>query len=195
MTRLLLVRHGETAWNVEGRYQGQADPPLNERGQAQAAQLAGRLAGAGIDVIYASPLRRALQTAEAIARRTGAPVRTDPRLMEIHQGRWQEQLVTDIQANYPELFARWQADPWRSHPPEGESLTAVQQRVSAAVDDILAGHRGQTVALVTHRIPIGLIKMRFQDWDENITRAWELPNVYVEEINVADPSEITDEAS
>lgn len=186
MTRLFVVRHGETDWNVEGRYQGQADPPLNARGLAQAEEAAARLENAGIDVIYTSPLQRAAQTAEAIARRVGRPVIADPRLMEIHQGRWQEQLVTDIQTQYPELLAQWRSDPWSTSPPEGETLQAVRQRVIAAVEDILARHPRETVAIVTHRIPIGMIKLHYQGWEENITQAWKLPNVYIEEIVVGE---------
>lgn len=193
MTRLLVVRHGETAWNVEGRYQGQADPPLNDRGTAQAEEAAARLENAGVDAIYTSPLKRAAQTAEAIARRLSLPVRTDPRLMEIHQGRWQEQLVTDIQMQYPELLAQWRADPWSTSPPDGETLQAVRQRVTAAVADIVARHPDETVVVVTHRIPIGMIKMAYQGWDENITQAWQLPNVYIEEIVVGEQTDVNGE--
>lgn len=186
MTRLVLVRHGETDWNVEGRYQGQADPPLNERGKAQARQVAEALRPIGIDVIYSSPLRRAWQTAEIIAQTLGVPLFAEPRLMEIHQGDWQGRLRAEIAAKYPELFQRWLTDPWHVTPPGGESLQQVQARVYAAVDEILARHRGQTVALVTHRIPIALLKVRYQGLDPDAVRRLELPNTYWEVLAIED---------
>ncbi len=186
-TRLILIRHGETDWNVEGRYQGQADPPLNARGLEQARKLAAELSEVGIEIIYSSPLRRAWQTAEVIARALGVPLHPEPRLMEIHQGDWEGRLRAEIAARYPDLFRRWLSEPWEVTPPGGEHLRDVQRRVYAAVDDILARHRGQTVALVTHRIPIALLKVRFQGLDRDAVRTLELPNTYWEEIHV--PSE------
>ncbi len=183
-THLILIRHGETDWNVEGRYQGQADPPLNERGREQARTLANELAHLGIDVIYSSPLRRAWETAEVIARALGVPLYPEPRLMEIHQGDWQGRLRSEIAAKYPELFRRWLTEPWEVTPPGGEHLRDVQRRVYAAVDEIIRRHPGQTVALVTHRIPIALLKVRYQGLDRDAVRTLSLPNTYWEELHV-----------
>ena len=184
LTRLILIRHGETDWNVEGRYQGQADPPLNARGEAQARRLAEELQGVDMDVLYASPLRRALQTARVIAERLKLPLHTEPRLMEIHLGEWQGLLWYEIADRYPDLFRRWQTEPWEVAPPGGESLAQVQSRVYAAVDDILARHQGQCVGLVTHRLPIALLKIRYQGFGPDAVRTLELPNTYWEEIPV-----------
>lgn len=183
-TRIVLIRHGETDWNVEGRYQGQADPPLNARGREQAHKLARELAKTGIDVIYSSPLRRAWETAEIVARVLGVPLHPEPRLMEIHQGEWQGRLRSEIAARYPELFRRWLTEPWEVTPPGGEHLRDVQRRVYAAVDEILARHRGQTIALVTHRIPIALLKVRYQGLNRDAVRTLALPNTYWEEITI-----------
>ena len=139
-TRLILIRHGETDWNVEGRYQGQADPPLNQQGLAQACQLAQKLRDVGLDVLYSSPLRRALQTAQILAEALDIPLHTEPRLMEIHQGEWQTLLYTEIAARYPELFDRWQTEPWTVTILGGENIAQVQERVYVAVDDILSRH-------------------------------------------------------
>ena len=185
MTRLVLIRHGETDWNVEGRYQGQADPPLNARGIAQAQALAAALAPLAIDVLYSSPLKRAWQTAEIVAQRLDVPLYPEPRLMEIHQGEWQGRLRSEIAAQYPEIFQKWLTDPWHVTPPGGESLQEVQARVYAAVDEILARHRDQTVGLVTHRIPIALLKVRFQGLDPNAVRTLQLPNTYWEVLDVS----------
>jgi len=181
-TRLILIRHGETEWNVEGRYQGQADPPLNQRGLAQAHQLAQKLRGVGLDVLYSSPLRRALQTAQILAEALDVPLHTEPRLMEIHQGEWQTLLYTEIAARYPELFDRWQTEPWTVTLPGGENIAQVQERVYAAVDEILSRHEGQCIGMVAHRLPITLLKIRYQGLDPDVVRTLQLPNTYWEEI-------------
>jgi phosphoserine phosphatase len=182
MTRLILCRHGETDWNVAGRYQGQDDPPLNERGLAQARQLAEELRDVGLKVLYSSPLRRALHTAETVATTLRLELNVDRRLMEIHQGDWQGRLRAEIAASYPALFRRWQSEPWAVTPPGGENLIQVQSRVYAALDEILTCHPGDCVGLVTHRIPIALIKMRYQGLEPDVVRTIQLPNTYWEEI-------------
>lgn len=180
--RLILIRHGETDWNVEGRYQGQADPPLNQQGLAQARQLAQKLRGVGLDVLYSSPLRRALQTAQILAEALDVPLHTEPRLVEIHQGEWQTLLYTEIAARYPELFDRWQTEPWTVTIPGGENIAQVQERVYAAVDEILSRHEGQCIGMVAHRLPITLLKIRYQGLDPDVVRTLQLPNTYWEEI-------------
>lgn len=184
MTRLLLIRHGETEWNVIGRYQGQADPPLNARGLAQARALANELQNVGLEVLYTSPLRRAQQTAQILSEELEVPLFAEPRLMEIHQGEWQERLRSEIEAHYPDLFRRWEREPWEVTPPGGENLVQVKTRVYAAVGEILGRHQGQCVGLVAHRVPIALLKVRYQGMDPDIVRTLHLPNTYWEEIEV-----------
>lgn len=184
MRRLVLIRHGETDWNVEGRYQGQADPPLNKKGLEQARQLAGEMEDLGLDLIYSSPLQRAHQTAEILADHLEIPLHIEPRLMEIHQGDWQTRLRSEIENLYPELFNRWQTEPWMVTPPQGEHLNQVQQRVDSAIDEILAKHPEGILGIVTHRIPIALIKVHIQGMDPDIVRTLHLPNTYWEEIGV-----------
>lgn len=182
MTRLILIRHGETDWNVEGRYQGQADPPLNAQGLDQAHLLAEALADVELQVLYSSTLGRARQTAQVLTETLGLTLHLEPRLMEIHQGDWQGRLRADIGARYPDLFRRWETEPWDVTPPGGEHLRQVQARVYAAVDDIVARHQGGRIGLVTHRIPIALIKVRYQGLDLDAVRTLHLPNTYWEEI-------------
>lgn len=184
MARLILIRHGETDWNIAGRYQGQADPPLNETGLKQARRLAEELHATRLDRLVSSPLQRALQTAEVIAARKQIPLQTDARLMEIHQGDWQTRLRAEIEMLYPELFKTWENEPWQVTPPGGESLQQVQQRVNQAVDEILALSPGQVTGIVAHRIPIALIKIRYQGLDPDIVRTLDLPNTYYEAINL-----------
>jgi broad specificity phosphatase PhoE len=163
MTRLILIRHGQTDWNAESRWQGQADVPLNSRGLEQAQQLAAELAGAGIQVLYASDMQRALQTIQPLADLTGLPVRIDPRLREIHQGDWQGLLVTEIAARYGELFHRRKADPSAVTPPGGETVGQVQQRAYQALDEILERHPHETVTIVAHGFVIALLRLRLED--------------------------------
>lgn len=162
MTRLILIRHGQTDWNVEGRWQGQADVPLNSRGLEQAQQLAKELADAGIQAIYASDMQRALQTVQPLSRLTGLPVLSDPRLREIHQGEWQGMLVTEIMARYGELFHRRKEDPLAVAPPGGETLEQVQQRAYQVLDEILERHPHETVAIVAHGFVIALLRLRLE---------------------------------
>lgn len=182
MTSIILIRHGETDWNVEGRYQGQADPPLNNNGIEQAQILAERLVSYQIDLIYSSPLKRASQTAEIISEYLELPLYYEPRLMEINQGDWQTRLRSEIQELYPDAFHRWETQPWQVMPPGGEHLSQVQVRVIEAINDITSLHSGNKVGIVAHRIPIALIKLRYQDLDPDIVRTLQLPNAYFEEI-------------
>ena len=184
MTDIIIIRHGETTWNVEGRYQGQADPPLNNRGLDQAHEVAELLEDYNLELIYSSPLIRASKTAQVIADQLHIPLHTDARLSEINQGDWQTRLRAEIESLYPDLFQRWETEPWAVTPPGGEGLTAVQSRVYAAIDDIVDHHPGSRVGLVTHRIPIALIKIRYQDLDPDVIRTLHLPNIYTEEIHI-----------
>ncbi len=184
MAKLILVRHGETDWNVEGRYQGQADPPLNSQGLQQARSLAKKLKGRDLELLVSSPLRRAAQTARILAEKLKLPVFFDNRLMEIHQGDWQTLLRSEIEQLYPELFHRWETEPWQVTPPNGENMFQVQQRVNAFLDELLLNHPDACIGIVTHRIPIALIKLRYQDLQTNIVRSLHLPNTYFEEIEI-----------
>lgn len=162
MTKLYLVRHGQTDWNLEGRWQGHIDVPLNEVGRRQAAQIARQLAGEGLEAIYSSDLGRARQTANAIARETGLPVQIDPRLREIHQGEWQGMLATEIHARYEAAFRQRRLDPSGFAPPGGETAVQVKDRVLSAVLDICRRHPTQRVALVSHGFSLAVLRTHFE---------------------------------
>lgn len=185
MYSIYLIRHGETEWNIEGRYQGQADPPLNSNGLLQAKDLVNELHDSEIQVLYTSPLLRTRQTANILAAELEIPVIDEPRLMEIHQGDWQTRLRSEIEDLYPELFKEWETNPWETTPPGGENLSQVQTRVNAAVDDILESQSFEKIGLVTHRIPIAMIKIRYQKMDPDIVRTIHLPNAHWEEILIS----------
>ena len=163
MTELLLIRHGETDWNVEGRYQGQSDVPLNDRGHAQAARLAAQLKGTQIDAIYSSDLKRAKGTAEILAEAIDSPLVLDRRLREIHQGLWEGMLFQDIQQKYAEAFERRKEDPLKVAPPEGETVGQLRSRVLAALSDILREHPEGRVAVVSHGLSLALIRVELLD--------------------------------
>lgn len=160
MTQLIVVRHGETDWNRDGRYQGQADPPLNEQGRAQAGMLADELAGESFEAIYSSDLQRAVETARIIARRPGLPVSLDKRLREIDQGEWEGLPVDEIAARYPQLWAGRQHDALHTRPPGGETLSEVAARVWAAADDIARLHPGGRVLIVSHGLALATLLVR-----------------------------------
>ena len=152
-TTIVLARHGETDWNRERRFQGHADVPLNDAGRAQAAQLAARLADEPFSSVYTSPLRRAAETAELVAARLGVEVRPHVALKEVDVGSWSGLSVQDVEARYPEEYARWlenRASGWH----DGETWEELAARVVAGLHEIARGHPGEHVLAVTHGGPI-----------------------------------------
>jgi broad specificity phosphatase PhoE len=141
------VRHGETAHNREGRLQGRADLVRSARGLDQVARLGARFPAGSLTAVVTSPLRRARQTADAIAAACGAPVDVDERLIELDYGEWDGRALADIP---PDAWSAWRADPSFA-PPGGESLVAVTERIGDFCRDRLAG--GAIVA-VSHVSPI-----------------------------------------
>jgi broad specificity phosphatase PhoE len=134
--RIYLARHGQTAYNAEGRFQGQGPVPLDEAGRAQALALAEQAVAYEFAALWCSPLRRARETADAVARRTGLTPREDARLMETDAGAWTDRTFADVQAEDPEGFARFVAgDPTFAFP-GGESFAQQAVRVAAAFHDI-----------------------------------------------------------
>ncbi len=134
-----LARHGQTAYNHEGRFQGQQEIPLDDTGREQALDLAERAAGHGFRALWTSPLLRARETADAVARRLGLEPREDARLMETDAGDWTDRTFAEIQARAPERFAAFVAgDPGFAFP-GGESFAAQERRVAAALDDVELG--------------------------------------------------------
>jgi broad specificity phosphatase PhoE len=157
MTRLVLLRHGATDWNRDGRYQGQADPPLNAEGWEQARRVAERLDSHRFEAIYSSDLQRAEATARMISSRNGTLLSIDSRLREIHLGEWEGMLASDIQRQYPEAWAAREGDPVGFRVPGGETVCEVAARMSAAVDDIAARHPQGLVLLVSHGLALATL--------------------------------------
>jgi broad specificity phosphatase PhoE len=148
MTELLLVRHGETDWNRDLRFQGHADRRLNETGREQARTIAEELAREKIDAIYTSDLARARETAELIAERAGVPFILEPQLREIDVGEWQGLTRLEIEERFPDGMRNWHE---RGHGWEnGETYDELTERVLEAVDRIVRLHPDGRVVLVGH---------------------------------------------
>lgn len=147
-TTILLVRHGETDSNAEGRIQGQTNTPLNERGRAQAQALADELAGESIAAVYSSDLDRARETAEILAGRLDLPVVVDPALRERNFGSWEGRTVDELEARWPGAWARWR----EGDEGEGdvEDHLALAARVRDAIHRLAAAHPGERILIVAH---------------------------------------------
>jgi probable phosphoglycerate mutase len=158
---LYSVRHGESDYNVQGRLQGQSNlPALSPLGRRQSEAAATALAGRPIEAVYASPLRRALQTAEIIARALGLEVRTDPRLMEIHVGVFQDQLRSDLETTQGEALRLWQSGDPDFVIPGGESRRQLARRGHEAFEAIwhalVVAHGGLLVSTIKSLLGIPL---------------------------------------
>ncbi len=142
--RLVLWRHGQTAWNVEGRFQGQTDIPLDDTGVTQAQRAARLLAALRPDQIIASDLSRAMATAAPLSRLTGLTVTSDKDLRERHGGAWEGLTNVQIRTQYPDEYARWS-------PPGGETTGTVAERAGAALERIADGlEPGSLAVIVSH---------------------------------------------
>jgi broad specificity phosphatase PhoE len=153
-TTTLLLRHGQTALSAERRFAGRGDIPLTEEGRRQAAAAAARLSARGaIDLVLCSPLARARQTAETVARATGAALMADEDLVETDFGDWEGLTFAEVMARWPAELAAWTEDT-EAAPPSGESLAAAARRALTALDRMLAEHDGKTLVVVSHVTPI-----------------------------------------
>jgi broad specificity phosphatase PhoE len=176
MTEWILVRHGVTEWNQDGRYQGQSDSALSDEGCAQAEDLARSLASRHVEAIFSSDLQRARHTAEEIARPHGLPVRLDTRLREIGLGDWEGMLVTDITARYPGEWRAIMRDPLHARAPGGESVDEVAQRAMACLRDVAARHPSGPVILVTHGLTMACIMLLMEGLPLELARQRIPPN-------------------
>ncbi len=158
MTRLILVRHGQSTWNAKGRIQGWADPPLDEIGHDQAGKLAERLRCEGheLTAIYSSPLVRARHTAEEIGRVFELPVQTDDRLKEHGVGQLTGLTGLQVEEQFPAWVAARQGGRVWVVPPDGEDRDEFIQRAVSVMTDIINNHLDQTVAVVSHGGTLGV---------------------------------------
>lgn len=149
-TRVLLIRHGETDWNLQTRLQGHTDIPLNATGRWQAARLGRALEGESLDAVYSSDLARALHTAAEVARATGAPLRPEPALRERRFGCFEGMTHAEIEARWPADARRWRLREPGYGPEGGENLIDFDARCVGAARRLAASHPGGSIALVAH---------------------------------------------
>lgn len=180
-TRILAIRHGETAWNVDTRLQGHLDIPLNDEGLRQARHLAHALAQHDrIDAVYASDLSRAHTTANAIAQAMGHSVSTHPGLRERHFGAFQGRTFAEIEAELPDHAWHWRKRTPDWTPPDGgESLVALHARIVNTVDELAARHPGQQIVMVAHGGVLDILYRAATRLDLQAPRTWQLTNTAV----------------
>lgn len=177
VTRVLAIRHGETAWNVDARIQGQLDIPLNELGRWQAARVAQTLAGETIDAIYTSDLQRARQTAQPIADAMGLPLGLEQGLRERRFGAFEGLLYPEIQARWPDGAKRWSTrEPAYAPEGGGESLIDFYARVVDTASRLAAAHAGQSIVLVAHGGVMDCLYRAATRVDLQQHRSWKLVN-------------------
>ncbi len=168
---LVLVRHGQTAWNVEEIFRGRADIPLNETGKKQADLLADFLSTPPVEAVYSSPLRRAYDTALAVARPHGIQVQVSEGLNDLDFGEWEGKKVEEVKERYPDLYALWMSHPEQIRPPGGEKLYEIKERALAVVRAAVDTHEGRVV-MVSHRVVIKLLTLALMGLDES--RFWNI---------------------
>ena len=180
VTRILAIRHGETAWNVGGRLQGHLDIPLNDTGRLQAERLARSLAEREpVDAIYTSDLSRALATVQALAHATGAPLTPRPGLRERCFGDFQGQTFEQISQARPDAAERWRRRVPEWAPPGGESLLVFQERIAQELQALAAENTGNLIAIVTHGGVLDVLYRAAARLGLQDARTWELTNTAV----------------
>lgn len=171
MKRLYLIRHGQTDWNIEGRWQGQLDVPLSEVGHKQAQALAEALQDRPIMTIYSSDLIRAVATAQPLAQAKGIEIRWDARLRELHLGVFQGLVHDEIRLKYPAEEQAMEADYMDYVIPQGESRRAMQERAYAIWQEIVAREPGPEIAVFSHGGTIRMLLMKlFPEEMERLTK-------------------------
>lgn len=176
-TRIIAVRHGETAWNVDARIQGQLDIALNDTGRWQARRVGQALSGEDLTAIYSSDLGRAHETARAIGEAARIPVIAHAGLRERHFGMFEGKTFDEIQQTWPEHALNWRKRIPEWAPPEGgESLLQLRERVGHTVHDLASRHPGEQIAIVAHGGVLDTLYRIATGQAVNSPRTWQLPN-------------------
>ena len=181
-TRILAIRHGETAWNVDTRIQGQLDIGLNDTGRWQAQRLGQALAQESVAAVYSSDLQRAMHTAQAVAephRSLGLQVTAEPALRERHFGVFQGRTWAEIEAHWPDQATQWRQRTPQWAPEGGESLWALRERVSACVQRLASAHLGEQIVLVAHGGVMDALYRLATGLDVQAPRSWALGNAAI----------------
>ena len=178
-TRIIAIRHGETAWNVDTRIQGHLDIPLNDRGRWQAARLGAALAAEPIVAVYTSDLGRAHETGMAVASALNLPVVADPGLRERAFGHFEGKTFTEIEAGWPEDARRWRTREPGFVPEGGESLLTFRDRIVGTANAIAARHVGELVVMVGHGGVMDVLYRAATGQELQAPRSWALGNAAI----------------
>ena len=178
-TRIIAIRHGETAWNVDTRIQGHLDIPLNDTGRWQARRVGAALAGEALSAIYASDLGRAHQTAQAVADRAGLPVVADVGLRERAFGTFEGKTFAEIEADWPDQALRWRKRDPAFEPAGGESLLRFRERIVGTLNRLAAQHPGGQIVLVGHGGVMDVLYRVATGQELQAPRTWALGNAAI----------------
>jgi len=176
-TRIIAIRHGETAWNVDSRIQGQTDIGLNDKGRWQARRVGDALAGEPITAVYSSDLGRAHQTAEQVAAVAGISVVPNEGLRERCFGMFEGKTFDEIHQTWPEHAHSWRKRIPEWEPPQGgESLLQLRERVARTMHELASRHPGEQIVVVAHGGVLDTLYRIATGQEVNSPRTWELPN-------------------
>ena len=179
MTEIILIRHGETAWNRERRMQGQTDTPLSDIGRAQAEALGQRMATRKFSALYSSDLSRAYETAAAVARVSGREIRRDPALRERTFGIFEGKTFDEVMQTHPEDAKRWRLREPDYCPEGGESLSQFRTRILRCVDALAIQHPGEQIAVVAHGGVMDVLYRAATGQSIQAARTWALGNAVI----------------
>ena len=189
MFHIVLIRPGSTDYDVQQRIQGSLDIPLNEQGIAEVAQTVEQLRDKGIETLYSPVSQPSLQTAEILAKALGIKRKKIERLQSLNQGLWQGMLVEDVRHKQPKVYRQWQEQPENVCPPEGEMLSAADDRVRAALVKLLKRRKEGVIGLVVPE-PLLSLARRFITHGE-LGDLWKAPNGHGRfEVLAIDPDEV-----
>jgi len=184
MTKLYIVRHGETEWNRAGKLQGWKDAPLTEKGKKQAEALSERLEGIDFDAVYSSPLGRTLKTAEIALDGMDLSVSTDERLKEINMGRWEGTEADKIKQMFPELYKDFWERPHLYEPEDGESFHEVQDRALSFLEETKEKHADQKILIFSHGCTSKVLMIHLEG--RPLSRLWEPPELEECSLNIVE---------
>lgn len=187
MTRILIIRHGETFYNLEDKFQGWVDSALTKKGCEQAGLLSERLINEKIDVIYSSPFKRAVRTAEIVRRHRKIPIIVEDRFKEIRCGQWEGLKFTEVREKFGEAYDTWDNAPHFHRIPEGETFMEVYERARQGIEHVIANHKGQIVLVSAHMVTT-LLLMAFFGKDD-IKNLWNTPKQGNTALNIVEIDE------
>jgi len=172
MSKLILVRHGQTDWDKQNRLQGSLDIPLNSEGKKEAQKISSDLASVEITALYSGSTACSFSTASEIAHGRKIKVKKMNDLNELNHGVWQGLLVSDIKKRYKKQYASWKISPVSGCPPKGEPIRNGYDRVVSAMHKIIDRYKGENVCIVSGGLVISMIKCHLENID--ITKIWKL---------------------